>query len=200
MEFLDAADQIHVLNGQGILRTCKTLADFTELSASIPGMALIDRSDDEPQHPDDTSHPSSSADHPFQPKPGVLEATLDSDIADLDCDSRKSGDLQSYSFLFYVIPISASVVYLVLMVLALVLEKFLGSSSPHSNYLSLFMLSLYSVVWQPVTNLFRNLHANLDGHGATGQDIFPWFTCSLGCLLHSSHRLVLVSHNIFYWP
>lgn len=130
MEFLEAADQIHVLNGQGRLRTCKSLADFTELSASIPDMLLIDGSHDEPEHFNGSVTDSSTAER-FESRSDVAVSILDSDMSDLDSDSRKSGDLQTYSFLLHVLPISASIVYLVFMILTLVSEKFLGSSFPN---------------------------------------------------------------------
>lgn len=126
MEFLEAGEQIHVLDGQGSVHTCKTRAEFTKLCATIPGMALVDKSHDEPLHSDDMSHPSGSADHRLQPEPDVSEPILDSDITDVDYDSRKSGDTQSYFFLFHVFPTSVSVVYLILLILTEVSLKFLS--------------------------------------------------------------------------
>ena len=108
------------------MRTCQSFAEFSELSASIPNMSLVYGShDDQQQHSPESRTCSLTAKqlHSDTDRP---VSSHDSDIIDLDSDTRKSGDFHSYTFLLRVLPVSATIIYIVSLLLTAVVERFLG--------------------------------------------------------------------------
>lgn len=94
-------------------------------------MDMVKDDVDDEQRDDIPSSTSSHTSKPWQVEGNV--SLPSNDLDSLDYASRKSGDSESYAFLFRTLPLSASIVYTVFMVLACFLNKFLGMVAPVPN-------------------------------------------------------------------